>query len=336
MKTLYQYLAFGLALPIIVGCEHDAPFGDNPTSEEVFGEFAVKSGLSISADEADFGAGETVYFSADFTTIANWKITITGLSSGLTKTIAGNSKSINADNATWNGAADIPNFVAEQASIKLTIDGNDYSDSAGFTIVSPRDYSQLNGVLFTGFNEDDPKPGLMASANQTINTRQTELGGTYWTIEGLDPLDDNGNRSWWIGGIQFIAPNIWPGEKYIPIENNDPENTYFNMYLYSTKQPGLRVTFGEDEDGNGRWDRSYEDAYWYRFDETWEGWKLVSIKFSEFNKEEYGPEGGAGNAVPDIDKIVEFNVLMLPEQPNTVGRASFDFPIITFGAPFEP
>ena len=63
-------------------------------------------------------------FSAQFNKPVSWKISIKGQTSKAEKIITGQTKFIDATNATWNGSTTVfPMFKAENCIAQLTIDG---------------------------------------------------------------------------------------------------------------------------------------------------------------------------------------------------------------------
>ena len=104
-KLTYLFL---LTAFLFISCEKDGIEG--PSLNDLFGELNIVENLNVVGDSASF-ASESAYFTAKFSKIVDWKISITGLSSGAEKTIIGKSNEINATNSVWRGEVSLANCL---------------------------------------------------------------------------------------------------------------------------------------------------------------------------------------------------------------------------------
>ena len=56
---------------------------EGPSLNDLYGELNFETPLAIVGDSANFSQNEDVYFTAEFSKIVDWKITITGLNSSV-------------------------------------------------------------------------------------------------------------------------------------------------------------------------------------------------------------------------------------------------------------
>ena len=81
----YMMLCMALVLMLVSGCDHDTDSFDGPFLVDRFGEFELLEPLMSSRDAVDFGAGETVFFTASFNKRLDVVLEITGQESGAVK-----------------------------------------------------------------------------------------------------------------------------------------------------------------------------------------------------------------------------------------------------------
>ena len=77
MKKKYNLIL--LCFLILFSCKKDGLEG--PNLNDLYGELNFENALAIVGDSASFSQNEDVYFTAKFSKIVDWKITITGLNS---------------------------------------------------------------------------------------------------------------------------------------------------------------------------------------------------------------------------------------------------------------
>ena len=141
--------------------------------------------------------------------------------------------------------------------------------------------------------------------------------------------------------------------------SDDPENTYFNIMVYGNRSISgttfINVEFKEDDNDDGKLGSteednqagydSYattgvkvgdEDIYQKKINVTWDGWRLVSFKYSELVKlTQTKLWGSDGNGVMEPEKVMQISTNIL-SAPNTKVYCGTDFIAITKGAPLVP
>ena len=128
-KLTYLFL---LLAALFISCEKDGIEG--PNLNDLFGELNIIENFMIVGDSASF-TSESAYFTAKFSKIVDWKISITGLSSGAEKIIIGKSNEINANNSLWRGEVSLlPFFKEETCSVLLTFPMHSDTISDSFVI----------------------------------------------------------------------------------------------------------------------------------------------------------------------------------------------------------
>ena len=112
---------------------------DGPNLTDIYGTFEVVTTLAASQNSVDFSAGQTVYFTCETTTIKEWKISITGQTSGANKIITGTGKSLNASSALWDGSTTtFPMFRAETCDVMLTFTGEEDTLYTTVVVTAPK------------------------------------------------------------------------------------------------------------------------------------------------------------------------------------------------------
>jgi hypothetical protein len=93
----------------------------------------------------------------------------------------------------------------------------------------------------------------------------------------------------------------------------------------------------EDENANGTFDDKTEDEYDYEIKVDWEGWKLVSVKYSDLVTLVNGQPGTPkGNGLRNPDKLSKISLLHLANPANGFANAKLDYIIFTDNAPLQP
>ena len=111
-KLTYLFL---LTTALFVSCEKDGIEG--PNLNDLFGELNIIENFAVVGDSASF-VSESAYFTATFSKIVDWKISIIGISSGAEKIIIGKSSEINATNSLWRGEVSLLPFFKEENCAK--------------------------------------------------------------------------------------------------------------------------------------------------------------------------------------------------------------------------
>lgn len=335
MKTLKFIVALTFLGLIFSACRKDAPKFDGPSLEELNGGFSILDPFFVSRDSVDFSTGETVYFTCGMSKTSNWKIKITGQSSGAVKEISGTSKTIALNDAIWNGTtSQLPMFRNEICAIQLTFAGE--TD----TIV---DQVKITGVKSnSGYVIADFENGLNSGWSSFIQqgaNMDFQIKTDNFAPQGDDYLNMAGtvNWDWLIGLINFKASA--DGFVTYPLNPNG-NNLYFNAMVYG--EPGLinsivLFQFQEDENGDGTFTASSDDQYDIEIKVDWVGWKLISIKYSDLVTLVNGsPSSPNGNQQHNPDKIKQINMLHLANPLSGPAKTKLDYIIFTENGPLNP
>lgn len=308
---------------------------DGPSLEEQNSGFSITSPLVISKSSVNFSAGETVYFTAGMSKTSDWKITITGQSSGAVKVIEGTSKTILASDATWEGSTtQLPIFKNEVCKVQLTFAGESDTLSGTVTVTGIKANSGYVIADFeTGLNTGW---GFFAQsgANMDFQIRTDAAapqGGSYLNLAGKVDWD------WLIGLVNFKASA--DGHVTFPLTSN-PNNSYFNAMIYgdpTLKNSIVLFQFQEDENGDGTFTPASDDEYDVEIKVTWTGWKLISLKYSDIVTLVNGAAATpAGNKQHNPDKISQINMLHLANPSSGIAKSKVDYIIFTENAPLKP
>lgn len=301
---------------------------DGPDLNNIYGTFQVVTPLAASQPSVDFSAGQSVYFTCETSTIKEWKISITGQTSGATKIINGTGKVLDASNASWNGTTtNFPMFKAETCNVMLTFTGEADTLYTTVTVSAPK---VNQGFLLADF-ENGWNSGwstfVQSGASMDFNIK-TETASpqadSYYNMQGTV------NWDWLIGLVDFNASAY--GSQTLPLTDN-AGNLYFNVLIYGA--PGypnslVLLRFDEDENENGTFTDASEDQYSLEIPVNWTGWKLVSLKYSDL------VGTGNGNGVHNPNKLNKVSVLHLANPASGFAKSGIDYLIFTENAPLNP
>jgi hypothetical protein len=122
--------------------------------------------------------------------------------------------------------------------------------------------------------------------------------------------------------------------------NTNPDAVYFNCLIYGTTSanPSLVLfQFKEDENSDGTFSASNEDEYDYQVTVDWEGWKLVSIKYSDiFTLVNGNPSTPKGNGLHNPNKLSKISMLHLANPNNGFAETKLDYLMFSNNKPLEP
>ncbi len=328
--TLLTFLGFAF---LTLGCQHETDTFDGPFLVDRFGEFAVVTNLEISQPTVDFGAGETVFFTAAFNKNVDWIVEITGTVSGAVKRIEGFDREISASNATWTGGTtDLPFFQAEPCNVRLLVpEEPDFEDAGMVETLSTKIYE---GSLFTDFEEE---PGANIDFGNfefelTANTGRSDAmpsaqGNFHYFLEGTDDVVPN-----FFVGVISIEADI-AGDTYVQLPTTVPEDVYFNCFMYSDAGPhGIAVIqFVIDTNDTGNFEDGQDATVQIAgdFPLTWEGWRHINHPMSDL-----------GITQEDLERLVAIRFLLISDmnsQPTPPLAVDYGVDFVTFtqGGPLE-
>lgn len=313
---------------LLISCRKEDVKIDGPDLNDVYGNFEVLTTLSTSQSSVNFSTGQTVYFTCEMSKIKDWKLTITGQTSGATKIITGTSKDVTASNSVWNGSTtNFPMFKAEACNVMLTF--ADEVDTLYSTItVTGTKVNQgflladLEGGWNSGWSTFVQSGASMDFSIKSDTTSPQE--NSYYNMQGAV------NWDWLVGLIDFNAQAY--GSPTLPLTDN-AENLYFNVLIYgdpSYPNSLVLLRFDEDENENGTFTDASEDQYSLEVTVDWAGWRLVSLKYSDL------VGNGNGNAGHNPDKLNKVSVLHLANPASGFAKTGIDYLIFTENAPLNP
>ena len=329
LKIIIPALAF-----FFLSCEKEGIEG--PNLNDLYGDLTIVQGLEAIGDSTDFSNNESLFFTASFSKIVDWNISIVGQNSGSTKIISGKSNSINEENSSWNGGVTtLPFFQVENCSVVLSFSNHNDSIFKTLNIVSSKTYGNGQEVLISDF-EGGFNPNF-TSFFQTTCSKSIETGGAgqkerYLAQEGTCDWD------WLIGYIDYPSSH-WLQQETL---SADPDNVFFNMMIFgdSTLSPTneanslFKLEFYEDENQDDYYNPNNEDRLDYEFNVDWNGWKMISIRYSDLILAT-DPNGGGtgGNAIREPNKIIKIRTLLLANPTSGFAKADVDYIIWSEGSP---
>ena len=320
------YLFFAISL-IFVSCDKEGVEG--PSLNDLFGELNILESFVIINDSASFNS-EAAYFTAKFSKIVDWKISIIGQTSGAEKIILGKSNEINATNSLWSGeVTTLPFFKEENCSVMLTFTNHSDSIFGTFKITEAKTYGNGSELVVSDF-ENGFNPNF-TNFFQTTCLKKIETGGAgeserYLIQEGTCDWD------WLIGYVDYPADH-WLQQGVL---NANPDNVYFNMMVNgdSTLSPTneanslFKLEFYEDENQDGYYDQNTEDRLEVEFNVDWNGWKMISIKYSDLIL----AWNSGGNAIREPNKLLKFRTLLLANPESGFAKADVDYIVWSEGS----
>ncbi len=301
---------------------------DGPDLTDVYGEFKVLTVLTASDTVVDFSAGQSVHFNCELTKLSDWKLTITGLTSGAQKIIMGASRTLDETTALWDGSTtEFPVFREEECAVQLTFDGEVDTLTSSVTITGRKVNKGFVVADFeTGWN-NGWFTFIQSGANMDFSIKSDSISPEfdhYYNMQG------EVNWDWLVGLIDFKASAY--GEDVLPLSSNG-DNLYFNALVYGEKGlPNSLVLFRFDEDDNedGYFTETAEDQYSYEVAVDWEGWKLISIKYSDMLG------SGNGGDIHNPNKLNKVSVLHLANPESGFAKSGLDLMIFTENGPLAP
>ncbi len=211
-------------------------------------------------------------------------------------------------------------------------------DSQGLPVsddISTANFEGFEGVFGTAgkFNTAPWNYGIYFDAGEEIFRGIDSLVPQFQGRQAVTLYGTDLNHNFYVGGFKRIL--TVPEYSSIP---NTADSVYVNIFLYGTGDPNSRINYSFDERDNGMGAHvdNVDDTYEYQFDMSHMGWKLFSVKYSQLSRATNPSFGGSGNGIREPHKLrnVAFNLISSPAG-NKV-KVTFDFPIITFGQPFNP
>ena len=285
MKIRQHYILTIISIFLLFGCTKDEVEG--PLINDIYGVFEIIQPLSIINKTPDFSSSEVVRFQCEFNKNIDWEISITGLVSGSNKVISGFSSSLDSNLNIWNGTtSQFPFFEQEYCAIELTFLNESDTLRDTIEIMSPQLYN--DGFIVADFENGFPtdafnKPqGGNTQATFVIADDVPLLGNYYFQMGGMI------NYDWALGKIEF---KLDYSSNQI---SSSPDDFYLNLGIFSDTvdlHTGQFVNvlisesdepFDPDNNSVANIFDSNEEVYKLKLYIDWEGWKLISIRYSDF------------------------------------------------------
>jgi uncharacterized membrane protein YciS (DUF1049 family) len=286
------------------------------------GPFSITQNFAINVSPVNFSS--SIYFTGEFNRSKDWTITITGATSGASKTITGSSNVLSSSNAAWDGSSDALFFFrAESCQAVLSFPDTSLTQTINFTINSPKNHggylindfeASAFGTYLGSYNGNFFDAADQATSIINLFTFSPSIQGNK--VVRFDCHDVN--SSYYTGGIYHNSV----GSNYgIPVLDNDSLRLNFFVYGYAGGNAALSVEISEN-DGD-KWQPTQIAV-------NWTGWKLVSIQYSQMAN-----NSGTGNITRESNKINAVNVSMnsIPAGQNC--KALIDYIIFSDGV-FKP
>jgi hypothetical protein len=326
------YILLGTAM--LASCKRDNKQFEGPSLVDLNGPFGMVKPFTATKTVVDFSKGESVIFGAEFTKQCNWTISIYGDLSKARKIITGKSRQIDASNGVWNGTTTVlPAFRTEPCRAVLKIEG--VSDS--FTLnVGVNGLRVPQGLMIADFETGlNPKWNtfIQSGANMDFKVKSDAFSvkGNYLNMAGTVTWD------WLIGLIDFPASAY--GANTFTV-SNIPEDVYFNCLIYgdpNVANPSrVLFQFKEDDNSNNVFDVAADDQFDKEIIVNWQGWKLVSFKYSDLIHLVNGqPAPNNGNNRHNPNRAVTISMLHLANPSMGAGSTKIDYLIFTEKTPLE-
>jgi hypothetical protein len=193
---------------------------------------------------------------------------------------------------------------------------------------------------------------LISQRNDTI---QSIEGQYYYSVIGKS-YDANG---YFVGGLQHRDPS---GSGFLlPSSWTDPSQIYFNIFIYGTGDgiTNINLEFHESDSSTvnlkprlecglsgGNCASPYvdkhmhnpctDDGWVYQYPVKHKGWKLISVKYSDCIPSSSPTNGGSGDKIKEPTRVPRLQIGVVSIPPFSKAGAIWDFPVITYGAPFNP
>lgn len=308
---------------------------------------------------------DSIVFTAKYNEVVTTNVKIVGLESGAKRVLSIIAKELDGTNANWRGEHEgFDFFRKEKAIISYEVLGfGEIHKPDTVEIEGPQLYRSGRNFALPGWSfeskntqaEDKYDKELVepyiSPYGQEFNTSQfvqinTPNGLSAYKLES-SVTNKNGFLKM---GVSFLgAPKVGVNRSKYFINNSNPDSVYYNLYVYSpTPRVETRIVTILGETGrseiletpiflvkSSEHLRHKHDRKFIEFDMNFTGWKLFSFRYSDIAFATNKFYGGNGNKLnePQSVSLIDFNL-----EADFPGHhyAYIDFPIITYGGPFDP
>lgn len=292
---------------------------------------------------------DTVYFWANITEDVSWKIDIVGVSSGAKKTLIGNSQII--DYPFWTGESDNIYFFRKGENVTATLSfiGSDFKKEKTLKVTGTKLFEGV--IILADFEEGSDIAGL-------IKATQEDSDGwfQYFDVEGddeevsygLGPNDIIQKRS------NLASTPVEPvqGSSYFHIRGKDNATKVGSFFIGGIGHDPLRyglsdtvglenifINFFANSNGNKTTKFIVEvrgingDIFTKEMQIDWVGWRLISVRLSDFVQSIVG-DNGIGFLIPSQIKDTRF-VIHSAGVPGNIAEVNIDYVTFTYNSPFK-
>ncbi|MFM7024083.1 MAG: hypothetical protein ACKOXB_14015 [Flavobacteriales bacterium] len=349
MTTMYKNISSKVAVLLLSAVVFNGCHKKDTLGPEVCpsAEFKITTPFSLNLTSVN-PATDKLTMKAGFSEEIEWWITIKG-GSGATKSYHGTSDSLNID-YYGNSENDIF-FKAEQCEVKfeLACGHTEGNATKSFTYTSmPTIHNPNFGFLLNDF-DGKPATGAYSTSGGWGNDDNKEVvkvnnitvdpspqGGKAMMYYGnaKDSITVPRIKLWYYGGFSSsIASQIAALKNTYGV--TDPNRLYLNMYVrgYATDYPNTQLQLSLEGLKEITESGTVAEFKNYNLNLDWDGWKMVSIKFSEFVNLHAFPSTYNAATNSNITNL-GFGLGAGPEQ-NHHAKALLDFLIITIDAPYK-
>lgn len=342
LKNSWIFASGLLLVGVFSGCKKPEEFVGKEFIEAP-SDLAVLSfdGPSVPVDFTKDSVGLT----GELSHRVSWYVTFTGLESGAVKSFEGLSQSIDPSQFKWGGEHDPTKSIkffkkGEPVLVEISFLKSNLVSRDTITIGETKIFN--GDVLFEGFDQksynnfpvyltfgENAKEGFKGTPITEFD--KVVQGEGSWMLSGAD--NDN---TYFIGGTRSMKAD--GNSEYFEFKSLNPDSVYFNMYIYGDGNITTRVALAvaEDDDLDKTYEDATDDVWEYPFKLNWTGWKLVSFRYSDFAVSASAAYGGSGNKKRQLDRVKRITLNLLSDPPGNPASYIVDFPIITYGGPFDP
>ncbi len=290
-----------------------------------------------------------VYFKTELSDSVTWKFTVTGLSSGAVKTIIGTNKFIN--DAKWSGASDNIYFFKREEDIRIVLSfiGIDMTvtrvvrlkrpklfpgaflvadfefDPKGQAIVKGSagdpdgwfDFFDTDGEDETISKGIGPDNIVVAQPSKASTPVEAIQGSGYYHLRG----EDNSVKPspFFIGGMGHDAV-------VYGLPSLDPSEVFLNFYATSNGNKTTKLIVELAGFGG--------DLFTKEIQVDWDGWKLISVRLSNFALTTSG-EIGTGEILTPLLEQMKFAIHSGRGNAGSIAEINIDYVTFTVGKPFR-
>jgi len=319
------------------------------------------------ADKINFSNNDEGFFTSDkFSEEVSWTITASGYGSGAIAQFSATSDKITYDNSLWlYGRSSNVFFFQKKEFVKFELDivGLDTTytlDSVSVNKVRSWHKKEINNigyVIVDAFDSDVPSPnsGLSATGpdhnDQDVMISVTDLN----KVEGVSSLYLTGtdlNNNGWVGGRNH--ERLLELHQGLLIDSGiDEDELFFNIFIHGDSEIGnttIEIKSYENEDTTFKTradlkayaaeetntltsaQQSSSDGWIYDIIVNWDGWRMVSVPYSEFRAANDPKTGAGGDRIKESGKICAISVNLLSYPTSGLEVSTYvDFMSVTMG-----